>query len=147
MYKFFYHSCMTRTFQWLFSSMSLKPVLSLGEQTTTFSRCPIHNAPTVYPEHLRGEMLQACSTGRRPQDRPRTHWRDYGILLSWYGNVSVSLRKSWRGRPGLCTGTADPVTQTWISSRKWMDGWIHGKFLLLFKEWGTFISLLLLLLL
>ncbi|KAK3566846.1 hypothetical protein QTP86_004550 [Hemibagrus guttatus] len=35
------------------------------------------------PGHLPGEVFRACPTGKRPQGRPRTHWRDYVSRLAW----------------------------------------------------------------
>ncbi|KAK3521248.1 hypothetical protein QTP70_001543 [Hemibagrus guttatus] len=33
--------------------------------------------------HLPGEVFRACPTGKRPQGRPRTRWRDYVSRLEW----------------------------------------------------------------
>ncbi|KAK3523485.1 hypothetical protein QTP86_033979, partial [Hemibagrus guttatus] len=35
------------------------------------------------PGHLPGEVYRACPTGKRPQGRPRTRWRDYVFRLAW----------------------------------------------------------------
>ncbi|KAI3375427.1 hypothetical protein L3Q82_021913 [Scortum barcoo] len=35
------------------------------------------------PGRLPREVFQACPTGRRPQGRPRTRWRDYVSQLAW----------------------------------------------------------------
>uniref|UniRef100_A0A8C9VV72 ribonuclease H n=1 Tax=Scleropages formosus TaxID=113540 RepID=A0A8C9VV72_SCLFO len=35
------------------------------------------------PGRLPGEVFRACPTGRRPQGRPRTRWRDYVSQLAW----------------------------------------------------------------
>ncbi|KAK3530887.1 hypothetical protein QTP70_004402 [Hemibagrus guttatus] len=35
------------------------------------------------PGRLPGEVFQACPTGKRPQGRPRTRWRDYVSQLAW----------------------------------------------------------------
>ncbi|KAI3353755.1 hypothetical protein L3Q82_004987 [Scortum barcoo] len=35
------------------------------------------------PGRLPREVFQACPTGRRPQGRPRTRWRDYVSRLAW----------------------------------------------------------------
>lgn len=37
-------------------------------------------------------MFQTCPTGRRPQDRPRTCWRDYSFQLAWE-HLSVPLEE------------------------------------------------------
>lgn len=29
------------------------------------------------------DVFRACPSGRRPKDRPRTHWRDSISLLAW----------------------------------------------------------------
>ncbi|KAI3369152.1 hypothetical protein L3Q82_026111 [Scortum barcoo] len=35
------------------------------------------------PGRLPREVFQACPTGRRPRERPRTRWRDYVSRLAW----------------------------------------------------------------
>ncbi|KAK3542716.1 hypothetical protein QTP70_000099 [Hemibagrus guttatus] len=35
------------------------------------------------PGRLPGEVFWACPTGKRPQGRPRTRWRDYVSRLAW----------------------------------------------------------------
>ncbi|KAL1263714.1 hypothetical protein QQF64_006453, partial [Cirrhinus molitorella] len=35
------------------------------------------------PGRLPGEVFRACPTGKRPQGRPRTRWRDYVSQLAW----------------------------------------------------------------
>ncbi|KAK3525741.1 hypothetical protein QTP70_007388 [Hemibagrus guttatus] len=35
------------------------------------------------PGRLPGEVFRACPTGKRPQGRPRTCWRDYVFRLAW----------------------------------------------------------------
>ncbi|KAF7663362.1 hypothetical protein LDENG_00212460 [Lucifuga dentata] len=35
------------------------------------------------PGRLPREVFQACRTGKRPQGRPRTRWRDYISWLAW----------------------------------------------------------------
>ncbi|KAK3524866.1 hypothetical protein QTP86_010089 [Hemibagrus guttatus] len=35
------------------------------------------------PGRLPGEVFWACPTGKRPQGRPRTRWRDYVSRLTW----------------------------------------------------------------
>ncbi|KAK3558314.1 hypothetical protein QTP86_014701, partial [Hemibagrus guttatus] len=35
------------------------------------------------PGRLPGEVFRACPTGKRPQERPRTRWRDYVSWLAW----------------------------------------------------------------
>ncbi|KAK3575585.1 hypothetical protein QTP86_030518 [Hemibagrus guttatus] len=35
------------------------------------------------PGRLPGEVFRACPTGKRPQGRPRTRWRDYVSRLAW----------------------------------------------------------------
>ncbi|KAK3529874.1 hypothetical protein QTP86_007288 [Hemibagrus guttatus] len=35
------------------------------------------------PGHLSGEVFRACPTGKRPQGKPRTRWRDYVSRLAW----------------------------------------------------------------
>ncbi|KAF7642406.1 hypothetical protein LDENG_00258420 [Lucifuga dentata] len=37
----------------------------------------------IPPGRLPREVFQACPTGKRPQGRPRTHWRDYISQLAW----------------------------------------------------------------
>ena len=37
----------------------------------------------MLPGRLPGEMFQVCPTGRGPQDRLRTGWRDYRSQLAW----------------------------------------------------------------
>lgn len=70
----------------------------------------------MLPGHLLGEVFQACSTGRRPGGRPKTHWRDYVTLLAW----KYFRSWPWRGRfLHLCL--EKPKTQTFICMNILMD--------------------------
>ncbi|KAK3575378.1 hypothetical protein QTP86_025782 [Hemibagrus guttatus] len=51
------------------------------------------------PGRLPGEVFQACPTGNRPRERPRTCWRDYVSQLVWerLGVPPVELEEVSRG--------------------------------------------------
>lgn len=57
----------------------------------------------ICPECLRGKVIMACPTGRRPQGRPERHWRNYSSRLPLtcrlYGWEN-QRRGLGRGRPG-----------------------------------------------
>lgn len=72
----------------------------------------------MHPRHLLGEVFQVCHTVRRPQDRPRTQWRDY---ISWPGLLKPSCPLGWtRGRGWSCG---------------WMDEWLSEDFCLSNTTW------------
>ncbi|KAI3355238.1 hypothetical protein L3Q82_018092, partial [Scortum barcoo] len=72
------------------------------------------------PGRLPREVFQACPTGRRPQGRPRTRWRDYVSQLAWERlgippeeleevsgvreGVWASLLRLLPPRPAICQG-------------------------------------------
>lgn len=72
----------------------------------------------MHPRHLLGEVFQVCHTVRRPQDRPRTQWRDY---IAWPGLVKPSCPLGWTRGRGWSSG--------------WMDEWLSEDFCLSNTTW------------
>ncbi|KAI3364590.1 hypothetical protein L3Q82_011375 [Scortum barcoo] len=60
-----------------------------GRISTSTSEAMVHMAkgglpsPALVERSCLREVFQACPTGRRPQGRPRTCWRDYVSQLAW----------------------------------------------------------------
>ena len=77
------------------------------------------------PGRLPGEVFRARPTGRRPQGRPRTRWRDYVSRLAWerLGIPREELdevageREVWASCLGCCPRDPTP------DKRKRIDGW------------------------
>lgn len=81
--------------------------------------------PRWFPGSLPGEVFWLRPTGRRPRGRSRTRCRD--DLLAGLGTPPEKLEEV-AGKRKAFAETAAPMTQTWISGRKWMDKWMFSGF-------------------
>ncbi|KAK0152856.1 hypothetical protein N1851_005478 [Merluccius polli] len=79
------------------------------------------------PGRLPGEVFRARPTGRRPQGRPRTRWRDYVSRLAWerLGIPQEELDEVAGEREVWASLLRRPATRPQISGRRWMDGWME----------------------
>lgn len=99
-------------------------------------RCFSHliSAP---PEHLPLEVSWACLIEKRPQDRPRTFWRDYASSLTWDLRISQEELKSVTGERDVRVFRLDLLPPLPDHELAIEDKWVDYK-----ADYATFLYLL-----
>lgn len=83
----------------------------------------------MLPGRIPQEILQACSTRRRPRGRPRTRWSDYVIRVAWehLGLLPLELEDVSCLKSGWPCLDCYPAPEKQKRMNGWTEGWVDGR--------------------